>query len=250
MTAHEIVSQVLFAMAVMAKPGVTTASIDDMAEALIPKLGGTSVNKGYKPTWAKSPYPAVSCININFMIAHGVPSEYKLQEGDLVSFDLGVRDSTGMCGDAALTVGVGQLSADKERLRYYTKKTLYAGIQAVRAGVSTREITQTMEHYALSRGVYLNKAMGGHTIGKNMHMSPNIYNTDEEKWHYEPLVEGQVICIEPMGTFSRDQVGVVADDGWTRFIRDGKPSALFEHMVRVDKDGATVLTTHFKDEVY
>ncbi len=250
MTAHDIVSKVLMAMVDMAKPGVTTAAIDDMAEALIKELGGTSINKGYKPEWAKQAYPAVSCININFVIAHGVPSSYVLQEGDLVSFDLGVRDSSGLCGDAALTIPIGVISADKERLRYYTKKTLYAGIHEVRAGVSTRDITRAMERYALDRGIRLNKVMGGHTIGTEMHMKPHVYNTDEEQWEYATLVEGQVICIEPMGTFSKDQFGSLTPDGWTRFVSDGKPSAIFEHMVRVEKDGYTVLTTHFEDETY
>jgi methionyl aminopeptidase len=245
---YQIVSQVLKEMAAMANPGVTAKEIDEMAASLVVKLGGTSYNKGYKPAWAKEAFPASTCISVNDVVCHGIPDERPLVEGDLVNLDLGVRDSEGNCGDAGFTVAVGTVANKDERLMRYTKKILYAGIEQVKAGVSTMEITQAIYSASVRYGYPLNRNFGGHTIGKEMHMAPNIYNTIEPHNQYADLVEGQIICIEPMATHGKDRVGFMDDNGWTIRTQDGKNCAMYEHMVRVEKDGYTILTDHFTEE--
>lgn len=253
MKAYEAVSEILKDIQLGFRTGLVNLKTgNDVAkriEMLIAQYGCTSYNKGYKPIWAKQPYPSVCCININHMIAHGVPSDYVFQDGDLVSIDLGIKDKNGDCGDAAITVGIGQLSAEKEKLLRHARLCVYAGIREIKAGVNTRYITKAMEQYALNRRFLVNQSFGGHAIGKEMHEPPHIYNVDNEGNEYTTLKVGQVICLEPMLTTGKDNVGLRLPDGWTVITKDGKPSAVFEHMVRVTEDGYEVLTTHFDDSL-
>ena len=247
MKAYEIVSEVLKMMMRMAVPGARGIDIDEAAEAEVIRLGGKSYNKGYKPVWAKEPYPSVCCINVNSIIAHGIPTDYVFQEGDIVGFDLGVLDGEGNCGDAAVTVSIGQISNEKARLLRHARFACYEGIKQVRPGINTYEITKAIERYSLQRGFRVNRNFSGHGIGKEMHMRPHIYNTTEEKNEYAELSVGQILCIEPMLTTGKDAVGLMVKNGWSFVTSDGKPSAVFEHMVEVTQDGCKILTTHFDD---
>lgn len=244
---YQIVSKVLKEMMAMVKPGVTPKEIDEMAAALIVKLGGTSYNKGYHPAWASTAYPATTCISVNDVVCHGIPNGRVLVEGDLVNLDLGVRDSEGNCGDAGVSVGIGTLAGKDERLLKYTKKILYDGIRIVRAGVLTSDITQALYSASLKYGYPLNRNFGGHTIGTEMHMTPQIYNTFEPRNQYMTLQEGQIICVEPIATNGKDTVGIMDDDGWTIRTQDGKNCAQFEHMVLVKRNGYEILTDHIDE---
>ena len=242
-----IVSDVLKLLAKEVKPGITTQSLNDIGERRILELGGIPVNKGYVAPWAKIPYPKSVCISVNDTIVHGIPSEYKLQEGDLVNFDLGV-EKDGLCGDAALTVGVGKISSRDERLLYYAKKTLDEAIKIIKPGVRVRDISTVIELFATTRGFLPNRNFGGHGIGEKMHEDPFIPNAT---WP-ELLISGDKtlrvrdrICIEPILTFKNgDDRGIVQADGWTVKTRDGKKSAYFEHQIEITEDGHKVLTTH------
>lgn len=234
----DIISTILKGLAGTIKPGVNGKQVEEVAEKMIQGFEVQSINKGYNPS-GKNPFPSVLCISVNSMIAHGIPLPEPFIEGDLVNLDMGIMVE-GMAFDAALTVGVGKLENKHERLLRYAKQTLYAAIEKVRPGVTIREIAHTIETYAAQRGYVVNKSFCGHGIGKEMHMPPQVYNTVEndprlEYYDYQ-LKEGEVICIEPMLTFS-DNTGIQMQDGWLVATRDGKYSAMFEHMVKVTKDG-------------
>lgn len=243
----DILSQILKEMAETAKVGVTTMELNNIAEKRIEQWGYSSYNKGYKPDWAPTPFPCVSCISVNDEMAHGIPSDYKLQEGDMVNIDLGIMDGNGDCADAALSFGIGEISNRNRHLLKYAKRILYEAIDQVRDGVNTYEITQAIVQACARYNFRAQKRFAGHTIGKKMHMPPRIYNTEEPQNAYDVLHEGQIICIEPVVTESRDNLGY-STDGWAFKTNDGKPSAYFEHMVRVTKDGAEVLTTHISQD--
>lgn len=228
----------------------TTKTIDDYIEKRVVELGMRSYNKGYQPKWAKMPYPAASCINVGPMIAHGIPSHtVRIEDGDVVSIDLGIVDADGNCGDAALSFGIGKLENKNERLLWYAKKVCYHIIKQLVPGADTRDIARSAELFALNRGFKMNRRFAGHAIGKDMHQKPNIYNTEEATHAYAKLEVGQVFCVEPMITGGRDNWGVQSPDGWTIFTQDGANSAFFEHMVEVTADGPKVLTTHFVEDV-
>lgn len=232
----------------MAKPGVKTIDIDAMADKRIKELGAESYNKDYLPHFAKTRWEHVSCINVNSIIAHGRPGDYALQNGDIVSFDLGITKD-GKCADAALTVGVGELENKKSRLLYYAKQVLYEAIKYMTPGRSTKDLANIIEYHALSRGYLVNRRFAGHRIDTEMHMKPNIYNSIEPNHKWSELKLGEVYCIEPMLTYGKDNMGLMADpDGWTYITADGKDSAFFEHMVEITEKGPKILTTHFTYE--
>ena len=220
--------------------GITTKELDGIGEANIIELGGIPINKDYHPTWAKTPFPNAICISINNELCHGFPSERKLENGDTVIFDLGVRVGE-LCGDAAITVGIGNLSNKDERLLRVAKQTLEEGIKYVRAGRNIKDISRAIEIFALHRGYVTNENFSGHTIGENMHMSPavpNFYNSKQEDVFLE---EGQMICLEPILTYF-DRKGYPMENGWTWQTWDHQKVAMFEKQLRVLKDGCEVLT--------
>ena len=247
MKAWEIVSDVLKLLSKEARIGVTTQSLNDIGEKKIIELGGIPVNKGYLPPWAKTPYPASICISINDEIVHGIPGNRVLENGDIVNFDLGV-EKDGECGDAALSMGIGEISNRDERLLYYAKKTLEEAIKIIKPEVLVKDISKVIELFATTRGFLPNRNFGGHGIKENMHQEPWIPNTTFP----ETLGSGERalrvrdrICIEPILTFKDgDDRGVLQDNGWTVKTRDGKKSAYFEHMLEVVEGGHKILTTH------
>ena len=243
MQAWEIVSDVLKLVSGAAQPGMTTLELNDIGEKRVLELGGTPYNKGYHPQFAKTPFPFAMCIGVNNQLAHGFPSDYKLQEGDLVSFDLGVKKDD-VCGDGALTIGIGAISNKDERLLYYARKTLEEGIKVIKAGIQTKEIAKAMETYAGLRGYVINHNFSGHAIGKEMHEDPMIPHVTLPGFGEEALKEGQMICLEPILTY-KDKMGRPTENGWTWETRDGKKSAIFEKQILVKKDGYEILTTHF-----
>lgn len=248
MKAYEAISIILQEMAAMAQPGVKTIEINDMAERRIGELGATSYNKGYKHETARAPWEFATCINVNSIIAHGRPGDYALQEGDIVSFDLGIKKD-GECADAALSVGVGEIDNRRRRLLYYAKQTVYEAIKYMTSGMKTEDLARIIEMHASSRGYLVNRRFAGHRIGAEMHMKPNIYNTQEDTHNYGVLEIGQVYCIEPMLTPGKDNMGLFVDpDLWTCITGDGADSAFFEHMVEITENGPKILTTHFTYE--
>lgn len=244
---YEIVSLILEDLVRFTKPGIKTIEVDKRAEELIERYGAKSYNKGYLPRWAADPFPSVLCISVNSVIAHGIPSDYELKEGDLVNYDLGIIDSDGNCGDAAISVGVGEISTQNKRLLYYAYQTMMYGVSLLVPGANTETIARLINQYAALRGYKVNRSSAGHAIGKEMHEKPNIYNTNEASHNYAVLAADQVFCVEVPLTYGNDNMGFVDSTGWVKRTKDGKPSAFFEVMVKVTKDGPVILTNHIKD---
>lgn len=246
--AATIVSAMLQRLAAECKVGMTGKQLTEMAEAMLTEYGATSFNKDYKPSWAKVPYPAALCVSPNGIIIHGIPNEYAFREGDIVTLDLGIVVD-GLCGDAALTVPIGEISNANARLLRHARKAVYAYIDELKPGVNTRDLAAHMTRWATQRGFNVNRRGAGHTIGVQMHMKPTMYNTVEDDVHtYGEVKAGMVVCIEPILTQSKDTIGALLSDGWSVATMDGKNCAMFEHMVRITETGAEVLTTHFDTE--
>lgn len=245
--AADILSNILKVLAATVAPDINLLYLDRMAKVMIKNAGAESANYGYKREWDKNGYPAYTCIGVNNTIAHGIPHNYKLKDGDIVSIDLGIKKN-GFCADAALTVPVGKPSNKDERLIYYAKKTLYEAISMVKAGVDVVEIGKAVEKYAQFRGYVTSRRFNGHGIGSEMHIDPTIPSFDITQVKDYPdvsyiLKAGEIICLEPILTYN-DREGVVRQDGWTTKTIDFKKSAFFEHMVEVTETGCNILTTH------
>ena len=240
-----IVTDVLLELQSLTKPDVSLDILDEIAERMITERGGMPYNKGYKPDWALMPYPATICASVNHEICHVPPGGRLLKNGDIVTYDLGVRYRSG-CGDAALTVAVGEIDNSKQRLIRYAKEALYEGIKVVHAGQKIGAIGEAIDRFASIRGYTIIKEFGSHSIGREMHEKPYILNhADYQDLNYRtPLKEGAVICIEPMLTPGKGGVVISAADKWTAFTKDRQPVAMFEAMVLVKADSYEILTKH------
>jgi methionyl aminopeptidase len=238
-----IVTDTLLELKAMTKPDVSLDMLDEMAERMIRERGGTSENKGYKPSWAETPFPSTVCMSVDEEAGHGIPHSRTLKEGSIITYDLAVRYKSG-CGDAALTVAVGNIDNRKERAMRYGLETLYKGIEKVKAGVPISVIGETINDFASSRGYNIIKEFGGHHIGRKMHEKPNIpHYYDYQNPAKEVLKEGAIICIEPIITPGKGKI-TLAKDGWTIFTLDRQPCVMFEHMILVLKDSYEILTKH------
>ena len=241
-----IVTDVLLELKAMTKPDVSLDMLDELAERMIRERGGEPYNKGYQPKWSEVPYPNTICCSVDYEICHAPPRGRSLKAGSIVKYDLGVRYKSG-CGDAALTVAVGEISNRQERAMRYGLQALYEGIKVVKAGVPISAIGDAIERFCGSRGYQIIKEFGGHHIGREMHEDPLIphkrYPEDDHKF----LQEGAVICIEPMITPGKGQMKMAAEDGWTAFCPDGQPVVMFEHMLLVKADGYEILTKHINE---
>lgn len=260
MKAWEIVSAVLTKVVEHVEPGVTTGTLNSIAEEEIKRLGAASYNKGYHPSWSVKPFPESLCTNLNCEIAHGIPNyNISLFEGDILTLDIGIIAPDGQCGDAAIAVPVGKISKENEVLLHYAKKILYAGIARIKEGVTLMEIASAMERVAMERKLLINRVMAGHGIGDHMHMDPDIPQATNrntpgtkeydifEKHMSTQLKAGQIICLEPCVTNGKDAYGIKDEkSGWTWYTQDRANSAMFEHMIRVLPDGYEILTNHFE----
>ena len=215
------------------KEGITTKELDRLAEDFIRKQGATPSFKGY------GGFPGSICTSINNQVVHGIPGNTKLKNGDIISIDIGACYK-GFHGDSAWTHPVGEISDDKKYLLEHTEKSLYVGLEQVRAGNRIGDIGAAIEEYATSHNLGVVKELVGHGIGTNVHEDPEVPNYG--KYGTGPLLkEGMVIAIEPMLNLGTADVYIL-DDDWTIETDDGKPSAHFEHTVAVTKDGYQILT--------
>lgn len=231
--AGHIVARVLEELSALVVPGVTTEKLDRAAEALIRKMGGVPSFKGYLG------YPASICTSVNEEIVHGIPGTRALVEGDIISLDVGTI-WRGYQGDAAITVGVGRISARAERLVEATQAALFAGIGAVRAGARLGDISHAVERAARSAGFGVVREYGGHGIGQRMHEPPRIPNWGPGGRGLV-LRPGMTFALEPMLTSGGFETRQLADH-WTVVTADGSLAAHFEHTVVVTEEGAEILT--------
>lgn len=215
------------------KSGITTRELDEFAENYILSCGAKPAFKGYVG------FPNALCTSVNEVIVHGVPSDYVLKEGDIVKLDLGVLHK-GFNTDSAITVLVGQSSFEKQRLLKVTQKALRLGIKKVRPGITTGDIGNTIERFATDQNFGVVRELTGHGIGKKVHEEPEVLNYGKRGTGTK-LVEGMVICIEPMLTLGDYKIKK-ANDGFGYSTKDGSVSAHFEHTIAITKNGARILT--------
>lgn len=218
------------------KEGVTTQYLADLAEKYIKKLGASGPFMGYG---SPVPFPSVVCISVNDEVVHGVPSNRKLKDGDVVSLDLGV-EYNGMITDAAITVACGDVKKEVQDLIDHTKKSLYAGLKVIKNGCHTGDIGYAIEKYLSKYGYGIVRDLVGHGVGHEIHEDPNIPNFGR-KDSGPKLVSGMTIAVEPMVTLGNHAVHV-KDDMWTVATNDGSLAAHFEHTVLITENGCEILT--------
>jgi methionyl aminopeptidase len=231
--ANALVADVLAELAAIVAPGVTTRDLDVVAERLVREGGAEPAFKGYRG------YPATLCASINEQVVHGIPAARPLVEGDIVSLDMGVK-LNGFYGDSAVTVPVGRIDTETQRLLVVTQEALQRGIAQVRVGGRISDIGHAIQLHVESHGFSVVREFVGHGIGAALHEEPQIANYGEPG-RGPRMAEGMVLAIEPMVNMGRPAVKVLAD-GWTAVTRDGSLSAHFEHTVAVTKNGPLVLT--------
>jgi methionyl aminopeptidase len=225
---------VLTALASKVAPGVSTAELDELAEDLIADAGATAAFKGYHG------YPATICASINDEVIHGIPSGRRLlQEGDIVSIDVGVSVG-GYFGDSAITVPVGAVSEEAARLLRVTEESLWKAIDRARSGARVSDIGHAVQRHVEAHGFSVVREFVGHGIGQRMHEEPQIPNYGEPG-RGPRLAEGMVLAIEPMVNAGKPAVKVLSD-GWTAVTRDNSLSAHFEHTVAVTAGEPWILT--------
>ena len=215
------------------KPGVETQELDRLTESLIFKSGGECSFKNYQG------FPACLCTSINEEIVHAVPSARRLKEGDILSLDLGIFYK-GFHADMAVTLPVGKISPEVQRLIRVTKKALKRGINKVKPGNTFGDIGNTIQRYVESQGFKVVRELCGHGIGRELHQEPQILNYGKRRTGPK-IKEGMVFCLEPMVTVGDWRVKK-GKDGQVFETADGSLSAHFEHMMAVTKDGVKVLT--------
>lgn len=232
--ADEIVADVLATLAERVEPGISTLELDAEGEALIRESGGEPSFLGYQG------FPNATCISVDEVIVHGIPSERLLKEGEIVSIDVGVKYK-GYYGDAAVSVPCGAVDPDRQRLMDTTDRALANGIDAARAGKYLVDISRAIEDTILPEGFSIVRNFVGHGIGLSMHEEPQIPNfvTSDRGPRLKP---GMVLAIEPMVNIGTADVNVL-DDGWTAITADGSPSAHFEHSIVIGKDEPEILSS-------
>lgn len=215
------------------KEGITTKELDKLAEDFIIKNDGVPTCKGYEG------YPSALCTSVNDTVVHGIPDNYKLKNGDIITIDM-VIGYKGYQGDAAWTYKVGEIDDDKKYLMEHTEKALYEGIKMVKPGNRIGDISAAVEVYAKDHNLGVVKELCGHGIGTDMHEAPDVPNFGTPNTGPR-LKEGMVICIEPMLTFGDESIYIL-DDEWTVKTQDESPAAHYEHTILVTKDGYEILT--------
>src|ERR671930_715543 len=216
------------------RPGVTTAELDRIGDEHITSRGGVPTSKGYRG------FPAALCISPNSMVVHGIPGPYRLDEGDLISVDVGVT-LDGFVADAAYTFPVGDVSEEAERLLEACQAALAAGIEQAQVGNRVGDISAAVQQTTEERGFAVVRSLVGHGVGRSYHEDPQVPNFGPPG-RGPALAEGMTLAIEPMITAGRADV-YVHDDGWSISTVDGSLSAHFEHTVAVTASGPRILTT-------
>lgn len=216
------------------KPGITTMELDQLAESYIRKQGATPSFKGLYG------FPNACCISVNEEVVHGIPSNRKLKEGDIVSIDIGACYK-GYHGDSAWSYAVGTISEADRKLLEVTHDALYEGLKQVREGAHLGDVSAAIGSYVDSFGYGIVEEFTGHGVGRNIHEDPPIFNFGVPGTG-PILKEGMVLAIEPMVNAGTKKVRILKD-GWTTVTMDHSKSAHFEHTIVVRKNGYEILTS-------
>ncbi|MCC6253251.1 MAG: type I methionyl aminopeptidase [Bacteroidia bacterium] len=229
-----LVGKTLAQVAKHIKPGVKTIELDKIAEQFILDHDAKPAFKGY------GGFPNSLCISVNSEVVHGIPGNYVLKDGDIVSVDCGVVKNQ-FYGDSAYTFAVGEITTEAKKLLEVTKQSLYKGIENAIAGKRIGDIGAAVQNHAEAAGFSVVRELVGHGVGKSLHESPEVPNYGT-RGKGILLQSGIVIAIEPMINMGKKEV-IRGKDGWTIKTTDGKLSAHFEHTVLVDKGKADILSS-------
>ena len=234
--AGSIVAETLALLGEHVRPGTTTGDLDRLADEFIRSHGGVPTFKGYQGPY---PYPASICTSPNEVVVHGIPGDYALAEGDVLSVDVGVT-LDGYVADSAYTFPVGEIDAEAERLLETCNAALYAGIEQAKTGGKLSDISHAVQRVTEEAGFSVVRSLVGHGVGRDMHEDPQIPNYGEPG-RGPTLASGMTLAIEPMITAGGHEV-IVRDDMWTIATRDGSLAAHFEHTVAITDDRPRILT--------
>jgi methionyl aminopeptidase len=237
--AGRFVAEVLTRLAAAADVGVNLLELDALAHEMIRERGAESCYIDYHPSFGAMPFGKVLCTSVNDAVLHGLPHDYKLRDGDLLSLDF-AASVDGWVSDSALSVLVGTPREEDLRLIEVTTRALEAGIAAAQAGARIGDISAAIAAVARGAGLGVNTDFGGHGVGRTMHGDPHVPNDGRAGRGY-PLRPGLVIAIEPWFLQSTDEL-VMDRDGWTLRGADGSRGAHMEHTIAVTEDGPLVLT--------
>ena len=237
--ANQIVGDTLNMLREKAVPGMSTWQLDSWAEEHARRYGATPAFKGYHG------FPGSLCVSLNEQVVHGIPSKkIVLQEGDILSIDFGVRYK-GFFGDAAITLAIGKISAEKMNLLKVTRESLYKGIEQARVGNRINDISAAIQNHVEKHGFSVVRQFVGHGIGTELHEGPEVPNYSIENKRTPRIMAGMVLAIEPMINLGTYEVKVLKD-GWTVITKDKLPSAHFEHSIAVTEDGPLILSDNIQ----
>lgn len=237
-----LLATILRALGEYAAPGMTTKDLDDKAMQLAEQYGVEPVLLGYKPSFAPHPYPAAVCISVNDVVQHGIPSpDEVLEEGDVVNIDMSIGYK-GLIVDSGITVGVGEIDQESQKLINVTKEALTRGIKEAKAGNHIGDISHAIQTYVEGQGFSIVEALCGHGVGYGVHEEPSIPNFGKKGTG--PKIEvGHVYAIEPIVNVGKKDVLFDDDgDGYSVYTEDGSRSAHFEHTVAITEEGPVILT--------
>ena len=233
-----IVAEVLQLVKRYVKPGITTIELDKIAEDYILSNNGRPAFKGYSQAGSFD-FPGSICSSIDDEVVHGIPGNRVLKEGEILSIDVGVEKNK-YFGDAALSVAVGKISDEKQKLMDVTERSLYAGIEQLKEGNRIGDYSSTVQTFVEENGFSVVRDLCGHGVGKHLHEDPQISNYGK-KGNGALIKNGMTLALEPMVNMGSYKV-IVAEDGWTVLTADGKPSAHFEHTVAIIDGKPEILT--------
>ncbi len=216
------------------RAGMTTKEVDELVYKYITSCGAVPSELGYEG------YPASSCVSVNEVVVHGIPSDRVILDGDIVSVDI-VAEKNGFHGDAARTYLIGNVSEEKRKLVKVTEECFFKAIEGLQAGVPLYNIGNAVQTHAEANGYGVVRALTGHGIGRSMHEDPAVPNYGKRGTGMR-LRAGMTICIEPMINMGTFKVCMKNSDGWTVVTADGKPAAHYENTVLIKEDGVEILT--------
>lgn len=222
----------------LAQPGVKLKYLDQVAKNLIQKFGAEPAFLNYRPHGAAKPYPCSICASVNNIVVHGLPGEYKLNSGDILKLDFGVKHN-GYIADAACTKAIGEVSSEANKLIETTRQALYKAIKICKPGNTLGDIGYAIKNYVESQGFKVVKELTGHGIGKELHEDPNVFN-EGQKDRGLKLEQGLVLAIEPMVSAGSSEIIQLKDDSYA--TADGSLAAHFEHTIAITTGAPEILT--------
>jgi methionyl aminopeptidase len=234
----KIVAETLQLLKANVKPGITTFELDKIAEDYILSNNAKAAFKGYSQAGSFK-FPGSICTSVDDAVVHGIPGQKVLNNGEIISLDVGVFKN-GYYGDAALTVPVGTITEEKQKLLDVTEKSLYMGIEEAKENNRLHDISGTIQEYVEGNGFSVVRELCGHGVGKYLHEDPSVPNFGKKGTGIK-LRNGMTLAIEPMVNLGKSKVHT-GDDGWTVLTADGFPSAHFEHTILISDGKPEILT--------